>query len=181
MVCTLARTVQHVFFQSVVVMSHWNEWGSLRVSPADRTGGSWCFLCILVGVCASVNVFLALFMCVCLMEGKRGWKKCVFHSLQADIFTNCLAVWTYWPLSTWITHFMCVCVCVCFILPCGYSHCLFMSTPVPSCVCVRSTDEIASSPPPPPPLPPPPSSRPPPPNVISLPLGPWQTHQTGRK
>lgn len=34
-------------------------------------------------------------------------RKAVFHSLQADIVTSCLAVW---PLSTLITHFEYVCV-----------------------------------------------------------------------
>lgn len=107
--------------------------------------------------------------CVCLSEGKRDRKKCAFHSSEADIFTNCLAVWAFWPLNTWITHFRriwsihvdipAVCLWVC---PCA-----------PVFACSRRTDEIAS----PPPLPPPS----PPPNVISLPLGPWQTHQTGRK
>lgn len=105
--------------------------------------------------------------CVCLSEGKKEWKKCVFHGSEADIFTDCLVVWAFWPLNTWITHFRsvrsvhvdipAVCLCAC---PCA---------PVFACLC--RTDEIAS----PPPLPPPP------PNVISLPLGPWQTHQTGRK
>lgn len=45
---------------------------------ADKTGGGWCFLCMLVGVCVSVTVVLALFICVCLSEGQRDWKNVFF-------------------------------------------------------------------------------------------------------
>lgn len=51
---------------------------------ANRTGVNWCFLCMLVGVCATVNAVLRVFICVCLSEGKldrkKKKKKC-FHSL----------------------------------------------------------------------------------------------------
>lgn len=156
----------HVFCQSLV--SYPIELGSLPgflQTERERVGVFFAFW--------SGFVFCECFLgCVylCLLECKKkgDWKKCFFRSRGADIFTNCLAVRAFWPLSKWITHFECISSM--WIFP------LF----VYECVCVLllfvcSTDEIAS---PPRLLRPPP---PPPPNVISLPLGPWQTHQTGRK
>lgn len=132
---------------------------------ADRTGGSWCFLCILVGVCASVNVVLALFIYVCLREGKRDWKKKVFLTAYRLTFSSTQCRGLSLLATQRIILSMSVSVChrsMWLFRP-------FVSESVCSCVCVCSSDEIAS----PPPLPPP--------NIISLPLGLWQTHQTGRK
>ena len=77
---------------------------------------------MLVVVCLSVNVALALFICVCL--------KSLSH-LKGRYFTRFLAVWAHWPLITWITYFQCaaeslsffhvdvpaVCLWVCLCVP----------------------------------------------------------------
>lgn len=59
--------VQHVCCRSAVLLLCLIE---VNKEAADRTGGSWCFLCVFVSVCASVNVLLALFIRVCLSEVK---------------------------------------------------------------------------------------------------------------
>lgn len=116
--------------------------------PAERTG-----------------VFFACYSCYC-EHCLVCFYPCAmcFHSLWADIFTNCFVAWAFWPISTWITHFVhissihvnmiTVCECVC-VVPCLR-------------LCAALKKIVYTSPPPPP-------------NVILLPLGPWQTDQTGRK
>lgn len=120
--------VQHVFCRSAVLLLCLIE---VNKEAADRTGGSWCFLCVLVWVCASVNVFLALFIRVCLSEVKRVCKKVFFTAYRP-------------PFSPSVSRFLAARhmnhsfhLCVYFIPPCGFSHCLFMSVSLCCCVCVR--------------------------------------------
>lgn len=170
--CTLARTTS-ILPEPCVVLK-------LMRKPvcfaADRTGANW-------GLCFWECCLGLVYLCV--FEWRKRWKNAFFTAYR-PIFSPTILRFAYWPLSTWISHFEGVCALLSVLRPisCGYSHCLFMSVScvLPCFACACSPDEIASPPPPPPRPPPPPPPLPsPPPNVISLPLGPWQTHQTGRK
>lgn len=111
--------------------------------------------------------FVLLWMCSWLCLSVCVWvkwrvckkKKC-FSQLTDHHFQQVSR--GFWPLGTWITHF----ISVCGFHPSMWIFPLFVYECVAAFVCVGCTDDIAS---------------PPPPNVIPLPPGPWQTHQTGRK
>lgn len=76
-----------------------------------------------------------------------------FHSLWADIFTNCFVAWAFWPISTWITLFkhissihvnmITVCECVC-VVPClrflcsTEKNCVYFSSSSSSCYLTSS-------------------------------------------
>lgn len=78
------------------------------------------------GLCF-VNVFLAVFICVCLSVKKRATGKNVFFAAEEPIFSPTVLRFERFGHSANES------LTSSAFRPCGYSHCLFMSVSVCSC------------------------------------------------
>lgn len=149
----------HLHIQHVL-MCRGAAQGRIEMNEEARQELSVFFACELsCGVCSCLG-FTHKHACVY----KASNKKSFVHSLYVDISTN-----------NGLLRFQRIDGSACESLVSSFqsnsSFPLFVyewGLRLPMFVCVLPTDEIASPPPPPP-------------HVISLPLGPRQTHQTGRK